>query len=271
MKTILVTTDFSADATNALNYATEMAISLQASLLLLHVVQTPISYSDLPIAMNLEDMMRSAEKDLNDIRMHLQNKTGPKLPVEAEVGMGSFFSELKNVCERVKPYAVVMGCQGKTAAEHLMFGSHAVFATTHLNWPIITVPATATFSAVKKIGFATDLNNVVETTPMDEIKKLVTDFKAELHILNTGKKNVFDGDIVFESGMMQEMMMELKPTFHFITSGDTDTGILDFIDKNDIDLLIVLPKRHNLLERLMHKSHTRQFVLHSHIPVMALH
>jgi hypothetical protein len=119
-----------------------------------------------------------------------------------------------------------MGSQGTTAADHLMFGTHAVHATKHLMWPLITVPPEATFSSVKKIGLASDLNEVVEITPIDEIKMLVNDFKAELHILNTGKREVFDADIVFESGMMQEMLGSLNPKYHLISNENIDEGIL---------------------------------------------
>lgn len=271
MKTIIVTTDFSTAANNAVNYAADMALFIHAKLLLLHVVQTPIGYSDLPILVSLEDMMRSSEKDMTDLKEEVKRRTNEKIFIETEVGMGGFFEELKNVCERVKPYAVVMGSQGKTAAEQVMFGTHAVHAVKHLTWPVITVPPGVSFTAVKKIGLASDLTKVVETTPIEEIKTLVCDFNAELHILNTGNKEVFDADIVFESGLMQEMTMSLNPTFHFINDADTDQGILDFTEKNQIDLLIVLPRRHNLLNSIFHKSHTKQWVLHSQIPVIALH
>jgi nucleotide-binding universal stress UspA family protein len=271
MKTILVTTDFSVAAKNAANYAADMAMSMKADLLLLNVVQTPIGYSDLPIVVGLEDMMRSSEKDMQDLKEELMRRTKEGVNIEIEVGMGSFYSELKNVCERIKPYAVVMGSQGKTAAEHLMFGAHTVHTVKHLTWPVITVPPGAIFTAVKKIGLASDLTQVVETTPIEEIKTLVHDFNAELHILNTGKTAVFDADIVFESGLMQEMTLALNPKFHFINNEDTDAGIIDFVEKNQIDLLIVLPKRHNLIESLFHKSHSKNLVLHSHVPVMALH
>ncbi|MBK9486552.1 MAG: universal stress protein [Chitinophagaceae bacterium] len=100
---------------------------------------------------------------------------------------------------------------------------------------------------------------------------LVHDFNAELHILNIGKKEVFDADIVFESGLMQEMTLALKPTFHFIDNENTDEGIMDFAEKNQIDLLIVLPHHHNLLTGIFHKSHTKQLVLHSHVPVISIH
>lgn len=271
MKTILVATDFSPAANNAVNYAADMAVSIKAQLLLLNVVQTPVGYSDLPIVVSLEDMMRSSEKDILDLKEEVKRRVNDKIVIDTEVGMGGFFDELKMVCDRIKPYAVVMGSQGKTAAEHLMFGAHAVHAVKHLTWPVITVPPGIHFKAVKKIGLATDLTKVVESTPIEEIKILVHDFNAELHILNTGNKEVFDADIVYESGMMQEMTMSLNPRFHFINNENTDEGIMDFAEKNQIDLLVVLPKRHHFLGSIFHKSHSRQLVLHSHVPVMALH
>lgn len=271
MKTILVATDLSAAAHNAVNYAADMALSIKADLLLLTVAELPVSYSDVPIILGLEDIMRNTEKDIKELKAEVQLRTKGKINIETEVGMGSFFNELKQVCERIRPYTVVMGSQGKTAAEHILFGSHATHAIRDLDWPVITVPPNALFSSIKKIGLASDLTKVVETTPIDEIKMLVNDFNAELHILNTGKKEVFSGDVVFESGLMQEMTMALKPKFHFIASDNTDEGIIDFVDKNKIDLLIVLPKRHKFLGKLIHKSHSKQLVLHSHAPVMAIH
>ena len=271
MKKLIVTTDFSQTAANAVNYAVDMALSINAELLLLHVVQTPIGFSDLPLVMGLEDIMRSSETDMQHLKEELLLRTAGKIMIETEVGMGGFFEELKTVCERVKPYAVVMGSQGKTEAEHIMFGSHAVYTVKHLAWPVITIPSNAAFTAVKKIGLASDLTEVPESTPFTEIKMLVNDFNAELHILNTGKKEIFDADIIFESGLMQEMTLALKPTFHFIDNENTDEGIMDFADRNQIDLLVVLPRHHNLLESIFHKSHTKQLVLHSHVPVMSIH
>ena len=89
--------------------------------------------------------------------------------------------------------------------------------------------------------------------------------------LNIDKYGVFNPNTDFESVLLEEMMRPLKPTYHFITNKNTDEGILNFAEKNKIDLLIVLLRRHGLLKRLLLKSHTRQLVLHSHVPVMALH
>lgn len=271
MKTIIIATDFSPAAMNAAKYAADMALAIDANLLLLHIYQVPISYAEIPIVVNSETLEQSTEKDLIEIKTELTGRTGNKINIATEVRLGSFFPELKTVCEEIKPYAVILGSQGTTAATRFLFGSHTVYAMKHLLWPLITVPPTATFSSIKKIGLACDFDKVIDTTPVDEINLLVNDFKASLHVLNTGKEDVFDPEIVFESGMLQEMLGGLKPTYHFISNENVDAGIIDFVEKNQIDLLLVLPKRHDLLDKLIHKSHTRQLVLHSHVPVMALH
>ena len=271
MKKILVATDFSPAALNATNYAADMALAINADIILFHVYHIPVSYSEIPVVVNVEEMMQNAEQAINGVKEQLSQKTGGKLNIATEVKTGIFFPELKTVCERIRPYSVVMGSQGRTAAERLFFGSQAVYAMKNLMWPLITVPPEARFSFFKKVGLACDFEKVIDTTPVDEIKMLVNDFHAELHILNTGKEKEFKPEMVFESGLLQEMLVSLKPNYHFITDKDTDEGIIDFAEKNHIDLLIVLPKRHGLLDKLIYKSHTKQLVMHSHVPVMALH
>jgi nucleotide-binding universal stress UspA family protein len=271
MKTILVATDFSSAALNAANYAADMALAIDASILLLHVYQLPVVFYEVPVAMTEDDMMRDAEKNISELKEQLTLKTSGKIKINTEVIMGVFYPELKTVCERINPYIVVMGSQGSTAAERFLFGGHTVYAMKHLMWPLITVPPQAIFSSVKKIGLACDFDNVVNTIPIDDVKMLVNDFNAELHILNTGKQEVFNANAVFGPGILEEMIAPLKPNYHFINNENTDEGIMDFAEKNYIDLLLVLPKRHGLLDKLLHKSHTSQLVLHSHVPVMALH
>lgn len=270
MKTILVATDFSPAAMNAVNYATDMALSIKADLLLLHIYPMPVSYTEMPVVVNLAQMELSAEEEMNALEENLIRQTAGLLSIKTKVIIGSFFEELKTVCEEVEPYAVVMGSQGTSAIERFMFGGHAVYAMKHLMWPLITVPSNAHYSSIKKIGLACDFEKPVDATSIEEITKMVNDFHAVLLILNTGSNDAFNPEIVFQSTLLQERLIELKPALHFITGKNTNESILNFVEENQIDLLIVLPKRHSLLEMIIHKSHTKQFVLHCHVPVLAL-
>jgi nucleotide-binding universal stress UspA family protein len=281
MKTIIVATDFSDASYNAAQYAANMALGVHANLLLLHVFQMPLIYAQVPMAVSGESVIQvaanenhlkqNAEKNIQYLKNELSKRTGSKIDIETEIRYGVFFDELKAVCEIFHPYAVVMGSQGTTAATRLFFGEHTVYATKNLKWPLITVPVDTKYLTVKHIALACDFDESIDITPFDEIKMLVSDLDASLHILNIGKKDVFNPEVYFESNYIIEKLASVKPEYHFITAENIDEAIIAFVDKNNIDLLMILPKRHDLLDKLMHRSHTKQLVLHSHVPVMSLH
>lgn len=271
MKTIIVATDFSADAANAVQYAADMALATHAHLLLFHVCQLPLSYSEIPLVADPDEMFTAAENEVKELKKYVEKQTNGRLYISTEVSMGFFFEELEAVCARVSPYVVVIGAQGKTALERVFFGSQAVHTMKELKWPVIAVPSGISFTEVKKIGLACDLDDVVESIPVDEIKLLINDFHAELHIINSGKRTEFRPGEVFESALLQELLNSLNPVFHFITDKSGDDAILEFAEENKLDLLIIFPKHHSIIEKLVYKSHTRALVLHSHVPVMALH
>jgi nucleotide-binding universal stress UspA family protein len=271
MKTILVATDFSQAANNAACYAADMAKSIDANVYLLHVYQVPAIYLEVPVAVSETGMHQDLELEMNKLIKRLHQLTGGKLSIDYELRMGVFFPELQSVCKRLHPYTVVMGSQGSTAALRMLFGSHSIYTMKHLSWPLITVPLRASFTAIKKIGLACDLEEVENTIPVEEIKTLVHDFNAELHVLNTGSMEQYNANSVFESAELEALLKPVKPQFHFIAHDNIDAGVLEFADKNNIDLLVTIPKRHSLLDELIHKSHSKQMVLHSHVPVMALH
>lgn len=271
MKTILVPTDFSSTANNAASYAAEMAVTINAKLLLLHIYQAPVLYSEVPLVIDNTDALQNVESNMEKIRRNLQASTQNTIEIETEIRTGVFFNELKAVCDYRKPYTVVMGSQGTSEVERFIFGSHTIYAMKHLMSPLITVPPGIHFSSLKKIGLACDFESVVDTTPVEEIKTIVCDFKAELHLLNTGKAEVFDPGCVYEYGLLRQMLDGLRPHFHYVSCEDIDQGIIDFAEETELDLLVILPKRHGLLDRFIHRSHTTNLVLHSHVPVMALH
>jgi nucleotide-binding universal stress UspA family protein len=267
MKTIIVATDFSDAAFNA----ADMALAIHANLLLVHIYQIPVTYLEIPVAAEADQTRSDAEESLSQLKEQLIKRTSDNLNIGSRFAVGAFFPELKGICEETKPYAVVMGSQGTTAAQRVLFGGHTVYAMRHLMWPLITVPPHAGFSQIKKIGFACDFTKVIDSTPVEEIKRLIDDLHAELHVINSGREETYQPDTVFESGILQEILAPLKPQYHLITGENADEGIISFIEDNNIDLLVTLPKRHGLLEMLAHRSISKQLVLHSDVPVMAMH
>lgn len=271
MNAILVATDFSPASENAAAYAAEMALVVQKELVLLHIYSLQAALGGIPLATDDTNMCEDAETALVRLKEKLDVQAEGRLTIHTEIRMGSFFNELQLACERLQPYTVVMGSQGTTAAERFIFGGHTVYSMQHLRWPLITVPPEAKFLYVRRIGLACDLENVSDITPVGAITKLVKDFNASLHVLNVGRGTDLDEQVKAESHVLQEMLAEVDPLYHFIAHGDTNKGLVEFVEHFHIHLLIVLPRQHDLTDKLIRKSHTKELVMHSQVPVMALH
>jgi nucleotide-binding universal stress UspA family protein len=275
MKTIVVPIDFSPISLNAASYAGEMARSINADLSLLHICLLPVAHSEVPYPLeNMDSLMTDAEKEIQRVKNDLLLKTGGKVKIDADVRMATTVTgELTNYCSLRKPYAVVMGTQGNSAVERIFFGSNTINAMKHLAWPVIVVPPEAKFTRIKKIGLACDLKKVDGNLPFSQIKSLVTQFNAELYILHInpeGNKG-YTAEKTMETRALQNMLCDLHPVYRFIDYDDIETGLEEFAVANKLDLLITVPKRHNIIDKIFHKSHSKKLVLHTHMPVVAIH
>jgi nucleotide-binding universal stress UspA family protein len=274
MKTIIVPTDFSPIATNAMNFAADMAVNINASLMLLHVYQVPVSMTDVPVVLvSAEELRKDSELKLNETKESLTHITSGKIKIYTEARMGDVVDELEDVCKHIEPFAVIMGTRGTSGVERMLFGSTTLTAIRHLKWPVIVVPPGKEYgTGIKKIGFACDFAKVIESTPVHFIKNMVREFGAELHVLNVDYENKhFKPDTPEESLMLQTLLEDLDPKYHFINHKDIEEGINEFAEKNNFDLLITIPKKHSLLDSLFKHSSTKELVRQSHVPVMCVH
>lgn len=275
MKTIIVPIDFSSISLNAAEYAVEMARSINVPVSLLNVWVLPATYSEVPYPIeNIDSLVSDAEKKILEVRNDLEKMTGGKVKIDTKVTVGAtVIGELINYCKSRNPYYVVMGTHGNDPLKRVFFGSNTVNAIKHLAWPVIVVPPDAKFTSIKRIGLACDLKNVEGTIPFTRVKSLVNQFNAELYILHInpeGEKG-YTAEKTIESRYIQNRFDDLHPFLRFLDHDDVETGLEEFAETNNLDLLVTIPKKHTIIGKVFHKSHSKKLVLHTHVPVMALH
>lgn len=274
MKTIVAPTDFSATSINAVNYAADMACITGCSLSLLHVYPVPVIVSDVPVPLYGIDNNEEYEREkIESIKSELLFRMHDRIKIYTEIRQGNILEEVDSFCSSVEPYVVIMGAETARGLEGILSGAVTIEAVKGLKWPLIVVPADVKFSDIRSIGLACDFRDVPDTIPFGEIKKIVKEFRAQLHVMHVSETNqdAFNPDTVEESGWLQELLYDLKPKYHFISHSDIEKGITEFAESNNLDMLIVVPKKHSLLHKLFEPSYSKQLVLHSHVPVMAVH
>jgi nucleotide-binding universal stress UspA family protein len=274
MKTIIAPTDFSEISVNAVKYAAGLACIAGTRLSLIHICPFPVLLGRVPAPVNdIVQIATAAEAIIQQLKERLAVSTCDRIKIDTIVKQGDVLMEIDNYCASVNPYAVVMGTAHSTAFERFFAGGKTIAAMQQLSWPLIVVPPGAEFSNIRKIGLACDFKKVVETIPLHEIRSLAAAFDVNVYVLHVGGESdeMQQPEAAEESQWLKDMLKEFKPSYHFISGDDIEKGIRDFAEKNELDLLIVVPKKHDPADGLFHQSLSRKLVLHTHIPVMAVH
>lgn len=279
MKTLVVPTDFSSVSVNALNYAVDMAQAINAGLVLLHVYNVPVSFTEAPVApvttVSLEEVKRSSVERLEELKKNLVILTAGKIQIYSESRLGEPIEELESICKSLDPMAVIMGSHGATGFERMIMGSTTLSAIKHIKCPVIVIPPGTTYNGIKRIGLACDFKNVVQSTPVEYIKTLVKEFGADLYVLNVQDKKEDEDDLeeppTMDAVYLDSMLEEVRPNYVQLTGKNVVDSINSFAENNNLDLVMVIPKKHRFIDSLFHKSQSKELITHAHIPIVSIH
>ena len=273
MKKIIAPVDFSDTAANAAIFAGNLAEFYGAELWLYHSYEMVVPVTEYGYSyISIGEMQQAAEHELEEFKKRVQTALRRNINIVIKAENATLTDGLEALCDELKPELVVMGLSGKNALTRLVVGSNTIRTIHNLTYPVLVVPPKATFIPVRKIGFACDYKKVIETTPVHLLKKIVHDFNAELHVLNVEYSNApVPVTKVEESMYISELLSELKPSYQTILSADITNGINWFSSKEKIDLIVVIPKKHNLIEKMFSRSQTKELLYHTHVPVLCVH
>ncbi|MBK7041402.1 MAG: universal stress protein [Bacteroidetes bacterium] len=272
MNTLLIPTDFSPIADNALQYAIDMAKKYQFDILLYNVVQ--LSTPDFSHLANVDDFSNIIEevKKKMDEKVALLQNLHPEITFSCEVETGLLIDCINDKCNQINPIAMLMGITGSGTGMDKLIGSNAILAMKHIKHPVIIVPKDASFKSIENICLACDLKNVLTSTPLIEIKVFTKLFNARLNVLNIDYKNRnFSAQTSTELQNLEYILEEVNHELHFIENENVSDAINDFISTKHMDMLIMIPKKHSFFESLFHKSKSKEMAYQSHIPILALH
>jgi nucleotide-binding universal stress UspA family protein len=272
MKTIIAPTDFTASSISAVNYAADLSVALNAKLILLNLVQVPMVAAEIPVAETVfEDMVSMAEKDLDNIVLQLTARTKGVIDIEKKILMGTVAAGIKEISDLYKPFAIVMGIKPGKSIDRILLGSSTLSSVKHNSYPVLIIPENVRFKGIHKIGLACDLQNVLETVPFHLLNEWMSVFNPALDIIHISKnEHDFKSPDIGESISLQNHLSKFKPSFHFITGTNLSVRLNDYAMQQNLDLLIVFPRKHGFLS-IFDKKHSNEIVVNNKIAVLAMH
>lgn len=140
LKRILVPIDFSKTSKTAFPWAASVAAQFNASLILLHVVETfPANYLLGRELLNetITPLIKERESDLKWMAKSLSKSTG--LKVSAVVRAGKPFKEICNAARKLGADLITLTTRGHTGLKRVWLGSTAERVVRHASCPVLAV------------------------------------------------------------------------------------------------------------------------------------
>lgn len=268
MKRILVPTDFSDAANNAAEYAVHLAKEINAKILLMHVYHVPVPPSESPIIVySSDELQKDNETALKKLADRL--KRTEKVEISCKAVMGMAVEEILE--EEKKSNLIVMGMRGASKLSELLLGSITTATLRKASIPTLIIPEKTKFKAPKKIVFACDYNSKTDYNTIEPLKELVQKFNSKLFILNVKNKKEMASMEEAGAGLrLENKLSDTNHIYYFSENEDLTTGINEFVKERKADMVVTIPHRHNLLERLFHESNSKKIAFHTSIPLLTL-
>lgn len=280
MNTILVPTDYSDTAKNAAIYAINLASPLQAkNIILYNAYQAPPMITETAVMpttsmpfFDIETFHDISKKGMEQFKGSIENLCPADVRIETQIEYGGLDNDVNELCENRGVDLIVMGITGATKIEEVLIGSTAISVVKNTKVPVIIVPAEAKYNLIENVMLACDYKRVAETTPLQPIKSILDATKAALHIVNVNESDKeITSDKTYQQEILHSLLKDYEPRFEFKHNEDFMSAINDFVETNNIDLIITIPKRHGFFERFFKESHVKKLAFNSRVPLMYIH
>ncbi|MDT0685129.1 universal stress protein [Autumnicola psychrophila] len=241
MKKILVPTDFSDQAENALKVAAKLAKRFNSEVHLLHVLELPLELID-PVqghsSRNLPEsifFMKLAHQRFSKL---LKAPFLKGIEVYENVQFNEAYKGILEHSDKNEFDLIVMGSYGASGFQEMFIGSNTEKIVRHSTTPVLVIKKTAEEFYIKEFVFATDAEPVNKHT-LQKASEFATLLGANLHLLyiNTpnnfrSSKEVQDQIKVFTEG--QNDIVLKSYIYNDIT---VEKGIMNFAAEINADLM----------------------------------
>ena len=274
IKKILVPTDFSEQAENALRVAADLAKKHQSEIYLLHMLELPMQLvdgasggakSDLPEALFF---MKLAHQKFENM-MNAPFLEGITVHETAE-----FDGAFEGIMDYAKKYEidlVVMGSHGSSGLQGLFIGSNTEKVVRNSEIPVLVIKKNQENFDVRKFVYALDF----KAENHNAFKQAIAFAKANnqtLHTLYVNTPGDFRTTQQVEDTMQQFMEEENEPledyTLNIYNDLSIESGILHFAETIDAGLIGIGTHGRKGLSHFLNSSLSGDLVNHSKRPVI---
>ncbi len=269
MKKILLPTDFSANADNAIHYAVGLCSRIEADLFLLHVNQTPYDFAARKDE-TIQNMTQDAKKKLKEMIATLEEKESfENVKYQGFLREGNVVHSIMEVAEETGADLIVMGTKGASGLKKAFFGSNTAELIRRTDVPVLAVPEQAAYHQTDKVVYAVDYRED-DLDVLKEVVWLATQIGLNLHTIHVAPHNSLYEQILHRGlvELVNQKMPFLFTSHQLKFAASFSKGIEEFLNENPGTLLVMAHYRRPFIDSLLTRSITIEMAYQPKSPIL---
>ncbi len=277
-KRILIPTDFSKNALNAVRYTLDLYAKLNCDFYFLNVFSfEKYTYDSLIIPekgtpayeMAKEDAEHNFRKLLDTIQLHNDN---PKHNYFTRASQ-SFLSEaIQKLISEKDIHLVAMGTKGATGAKAVLLGSNTVQAMEKIReCPVLAIPEDLSFTPPKEIVFPTDFKDSYKMREFNYLIEIAKMHNASIAVLHLDKEKELTEAQQQNKKLLHAIFCDVEHDFHNLSEKKLGKGIQAFVESRNSDMIAFINRKHLFFDTVFSRPLVKEIGYDTSIPILALH
>ncbi|WP_343487230.1 universal stress protein [Allomuricauda sp. d1] len=279
MKRVLIPTDFSPNAWNAIEYATQLFQNQRCIFYLLNTY-TPVIPSSRFMApmidgVRIEDALRTnSEQGLENTAKKIQAKYKNTLhQFETISSFNLLVDEVLDVIDTYGIDIVITGTKGASGMEEVFMGSNTVRIIKNVRkCPVLAIPQHFDYVAPNEIAFATDFNRFYTASELAPLIEMAQTFDAVIRIVHVQYQIKPLNELQqFNLNMLRKYLAGVEHFVHTVSELHSVSKTLEiFSGELDIHLLAMLNYQHSYMEKMTREPIVKRTAFHTQIPLLVI-
>lgn len=279
MKKILIPTDFSENAWNAIRYAMRLFANEDCKFYLLNTYTPSIPSSRFmaPIVngSRIEDAMRcSSENGLkNTVQLIKDDFKNDKHEFETISSFNLLVDEVKDVVDTFGIDLIITSTKGASGLDEVFMGSNTVrIIKSTKRCPVLAIPQNFDYNQPSEIAFATDFNRFYSQSELKPLIELAKSFNATIRIVHVQYQiKALNEMQQFNLDMLRKYFGEVEHYIHTVSELNSISQTLEIFSKElDIHLLAMLNYQHSYMEQMTREPIVKRTAFHTQIPLLVI-
>jgi len=276
MHTVLIPTDFSKNAWNAIAYAMEFFKNERCTFYFLHTY-TPAFYrmdyiiggpgfSAIPDK-GLDISLAGLEKTVADVMARYGNS---KHTYEVLSAFNILSDEINDQVENKGISMIIMGTQGATGAREVFLGSNAVYVIRKARVPVMLVPQGFTYRPPVRLLFPVDYLTGYRDKELEFLIGIAKMHQAGVTVLHVQEEARLSAQQEGNKKMLDRSLQQLPHEMEEFQGSGMPEAIIEFADRMEADMVVMMNRKHSFLQRLLFPQNVDQVAFHVRVPLLVI-